>query len=80
MAKVNLSGPQKEIIDILAHVVIMSSIDKNVEGAQGILDRYLKDYLTDRQRAIYQAFQDHTKKVNKKLVAMFEKEKDKANA
>lgn len=78
MPKVNLSGPQKEIIDILAHVVIMSGIDKNVEGAQGILDRYLKDSLTPRQRAIYQEFQDHTRKVNKKLVAMLKKDKDRA--
>ena len=58
MAKVKLSGPQKEIIDVLGHIMAVSDISANVEGMQGYLDSYIKNTLTDRQRAIYQELND----------------------
>jgi len=75
--KIKLSKPQEEIIDVLAHIIIMHGIDKNVPNAQGILDSYLNQ-LPARSQAIFEHFQSHCTTVKQTLVKMMEK--DSGNA
>lgn len=79
MAKVNLSGPQKEIVEVLAHIMAASQIASNVEGMSNFLNYYIANALTDRQRAIYKELQDRSISVKQDIANMLEKE-DKANA
>lgn len=79
MAKVKLSGPQKEVVDVLAHIMAASQIASNVEGMSNFLDYYIKNTLTDKQRAIYKELQDRSFRVKQDIADMLAKE-DKANA
>jgi hypothetical protein len=72
--KLILSGPQKEIIETIAHIAVMGELDKNVEGMSGVLERYINKTLTSKQRAIYQALQDRIVTVRKDLLRMTEEE------
>lgn len=78
MAKVNLSGPQKEIIDVIAHVCVMSDIATNVEGMSGVFDHYLNKTMTSKQRLIYRALQDRIIAVKKDMLRMAKEDKDRA--
>lgn len=66
---------QAEIFNVLAHVLIMSNIDKNVQGLQGVFDQYFNNSLTDRERGIYSEFQSHVKETRKELLEMFKQDK-----
>lgn len=79
MAKVKLSGPQKEVVDVLAHIMAASQIASNVEGMSNFLDYYIKNTLTDKQRAIYKELQDRSFRVKQDIADMLEKE-DKQRA
>lgn len=79
MAKINLSGPQKEIVDVLAHIMAANHIASNVDGMLGFFDDYIENYLTDRQRAIFDELRDRSIRVRRDIADMLEKE-DKANA
>lgn len=74
MAKTKLSGPQREIIEVIAHIAVMGEIDKNVEGMSGVLDGYINKTLTSKQRAIYQALQDRIVTVKKDMVRLSKEE------
>jgi hypothetical protein len=76
MAKFKPTVATQELIDVLAHILIMSDLDKNCPGCKGMLDAYLNKTLTQRQRAIFEAFQAHTKKVRKRLAELMEQDKD----
>lgn len=78
MANIKLSGPQKEIIEVIAHIAVMGEIDKNVEGMSGVLDGYINKTLTSKQRAIYQALQARIVTVKKDMVRLYKE--DMANA
>lgn len=79
MGKVKLSGPQKEIVEVLAHIMAASHIASNVEGMSHFLDYYIENTLTDRQRAIYGELKDRSIRVRRDIADMLENE-DKANA
>ena len=79
MAKVNLSGPQQEIVEVLAHIMAANHIASNVDGMLGFFDDYIENYLTARQRAIYDKLKDRSISVRREIADMLEKE-DKANA
>jgi hypothetical protein len=74
MAKVNLSGPQREIIDVIAHVAVMGELDKNVEGMSGVLDKYINETMTTKERLIYRALQDRIIVVKKDTLRMAKEE------
>jgi|LakWasMet16_LOW5_FD_contig_21_1197257_length_1202_multi_6_in_0_out_0_3 hypothetical protein len=74
MPKLNLSAPQREIIEVIAHIAVMGELDKNVEGMSGVLERYINKTLTSKQRAIYQALQDRIVTVRKDLLRMTKEE------
>lgn len=76
MAKFKPTVGQQEVIDVLAHILIMSELDKNVPGCKGMLDGYLNKTLTERQRSVFEAFQAHTKKVRKRLVKLMKQDED----
>lgn len=76
--KINLSGPQREIIDVIAHIAVMGEIDKNVEGMSGVLDRYINKTLTNRQRAIYIALQDRITLAKKDMSKMAKEDRTDA--
>lgn len=75
MPKLNLTRPQQEIVDVLAHVMAASSIASNVEGMSNFLDYYLKNALTPRQLAIYQELKDRSIQVRHDIADMLEKER-----
>lgn len=79
MAKVNLSGPQQEIVEVLAHIMAASHIASNVDGMLGFFEDYIEKYLTDRQRAIYQELKDRSVQVRRDIADMLEEE-DKTHA
>jgi|GEM_PF-703688 len=76
--KVTLSAPQKEIIDVFAHVMVASDIDKNVEGMAGFLDSYLKETMTPKQQAIWQALLNRSTQVRKDMLKELTQEKSGA--
>ena len=76
MAKVNLSGPQKEIVEVLAHIMAASHIASSVEGMSDFLNYYIENALTDRQRAIYGELKDRSISVRCDIADMLEKEDD----
>lgn len=78
MPKINLSAPQREIIEVIANIAVMGELDKNVEGMSGVLDHYISNTLTSKQRAIYQALQDRIVMVKEDLLQM--SKEDIANA
>jgi hypothetical protein len=61
----------QEVIDLIAHISIVSEINRNVEGMKGSLDHYLKS-LTPRQRAIWEHVQNTTQRVRKDILALME--------
>lgn len=73
MPKILLSGRQKEIIDVLGHIMAVSDISANVEGMSGFLDSYIKN-MTDRQRAIYQELKDCSYRAKRDLADALKKE------
>ena len=75
MAKLNLTRPQQEIVEVLAHIMAASQIATNVEGMSNFLDYYLKNALTPRQQAIYQALKDRSIQVKSDIADMLEKER-----
>jgi hypothetical protein len=72
--KLNLTRPQQEIVDVFAHVMAASQIAANVEGMSNFLDYYLKNALTPRQQAIYQALKDRSIQVRSDIADMLEKD------
>jgi hypothetical protein len=68
------TAAQAEIIDVLAHVLIMKDIDKNVPGFQGAFDQYFNGSLNDQQRGIYSEFLSHVKNARKDLVELFKQD------
>jgi hypothetical protein len=79
MPKLKLSGPQKEIVDVLAHIMAASHIASNIDGMSNFLNYYIENGLSDRQRAIYSESNDRSIRVRQDIADMLEKE-DKANA
>jgi hypothetical protein len=79
MLKLKLSGPQKEIVEVLAHIMAANHIASNVDGMLGFFEDYIENYLTDRQRAIYDELKDRSIRVRRDIADMLEKE-DKADA
>jgi len=77
MAKLKLSRPQEEIIDLLAHIAAVSEIEGHFPELKGLLDTY-KSKLTPKQLAIWKHFQSHCVKVRHNLVKEMEKELDNA--
>jgi hypothetical protein len=73
-----LSGPQREVIDVLAHILAASEIARNVEGMEGFFESYLKDGLTPRQQDIWKVLQDRTRQVKKDICAMLKEEQSRA--
>ena len=74
---IKLSAPQQEIIDLIAHITVMSDVQKNIDGLDGILSFYINDRLTSRQRAIYQALQDRIVTVKKDMLRMAKEDEAK---
>jgi hypothetical protein len=72
------SRPQKEVIDVLAHIMAAGEISRNVEGMEGFFNDYLKKGLTPSQQAIWKALQDRTHQVKKDLCKMLKEEQDSA--
>jgi hypothetical protein len=79
MPKLKLSKPQKEIVEVLAHIMAANHIASNVDGMLGFFEYYIENYLTDRQRAIYDELKDRSIRVRRDIADMLEKE-DKADA
>lgn len=77
MPKIELSGPQKEIVEVLAHIMAANHIASNVDGMLGFFDEYIDKYLTDRQRAIYEELRERSIRVRNDIADMLEEEDKK---
>lgn len=74
MPKLKLSGPQKEIVEVLAHIMAASKIAAADESMRGFFDDYIRNTLTDRQRAIYGEMKNRSIQICLEIADMLEKE------
>jgi hypothetical protein len=66
-----LSGPQREVIDVLAHILAASEISR-IEGFSDFFERYVQETLTLDQKEIWRALLDRTKQVKGDIADMLE--------
>jgi hypothetical protein len=72
--KAGLSAPQREVIDVLAHILAASEISK-IEGFGDFFNRYVQETLTLKQKAIWRELMARTKQVKGDIADMLEAER-----
>lgn len=70
MMRKQLSRPQNEVIDALAHHMVMAGLSQNVEGMEGVLDHYKQTGQTAKQRQYVDALEQRIREVKRDMAAM----------
>lgn len=76
MARFKPTAGQKEVIDVLAHILVMAELEKNVPGTKGMFQSYIDKTLTVRQKGIYDALQSRCKAVRKDIAKLMKQDEE----
>lgn len=64
-----LNACEREVINVMAHVMMALELDRNVEGMAGFAKFYL-DGLTPKQRHIWESFKKRLPEVKKDMAKL----------
>lgn len=78
MPKRKLSNAHYEAIDVLAHCLVISEIDKHVPGFNGLFKKHIDSTIDAQQRQIWHAFTESVTKTRKDFAVLLAEESTRA--